>query len=131
MLMLMNHGRYKEMQILQYSSIAQMLGPEWRFDGSNGDNFGGLMCEWGLGVHRITHTTDKLINTPEPLRWCGHFGDAYGLFSGMFFDPASKNGFVYIISGLGDDPTKNLSSFSAISWWEAEIVEALMLVVNA
>jgi hypothetical protein len=49
----------------------------------------------------------------------------------MFFDPASKNGFVYIISGLGDDPTKNLSSFSAISWWEAEIVQALMLVVNS
>lgn len=122
--MLMNGGR-GGVQILQSSSLNQMLEPQWCYDGSNGDNFGGLMCEWGLGVHRITHTTDKLINTPELLRWCGHFGDAYGLFSGMFFDPISKTGFVYLISGLGSDPVQHTSGYSAISGWEAEIISVL------
>ena len=36
----------------------------------------------------------------------GHAGDAYGLRSGLWIDPARGTGIAYFATGLGDDPTR-------------------------
>ncbi len=46
----------------------------------------------GLG----TQITDHLL---EGRRMVGHQGNAYGSICGMFFDPESKNGFVFLTNG--------------------------------
>lgn len=48
----------------------------------------------GLG----TQITDRLF---EDRRMVGHQGTAYGMVSGLFFDPEAKNGFVLLTNGCG------------------------------
>ena len=69
-------------------------------------------------------TSDKLTKN-DNLKWFGHLGDAYGLFSGMVFDPAKGDGMAQIIGGVGTDPDINaLGSYWAFYRWEEQILSA-------
>lgn len=133
MRMFLGSGMVDGVQILQKSSVDNMLAPRWNYTpppNKNGDNYFGLFRSWGLGIQRFTATeesdgTGDKITKNDNLKWFGHLGDAYGLFSGMVFDPAKGDGMVYIIGGVGTDPDINaLGSYSTFYRWEEQILSS-------
>lgn len=56
-----------------------------------------LFCHYGLGLQVIempgSSCEDTLFGAGKP--WVGHPGEAYGLLSGLWFDGAATQGFVY------------------------------------
>ena len=131
MLMLMNGGEYEGVRIISAASTAAMLSPQWRYDAAkkNGDTDKGLMLAWGLGIQIITDTSaphkgDRLV-AQGGFAAVGHLGEAYGLQSGFFFDPRTKNGMIYAIGGVGADPDQNVSDFSSMNNFETDVLDAL------
>ncbi len=71
--------------LLSPKSFAEMTGPVWTFDGSNGDDDKGYFTAYGLGVHWLVDA--------EGNRWFGHVGEAYSLRAGFWINPAEGKGF--------------------------------------
>jgi CubicO group peptidase (beta-lactamase class C family) len=44
----------------------------------------------------------------------GHAGDAYGVRSGLWVDPATGTGIAFFATGNGDDPPRGRSAYRAI-----------------
>jgi CubicO group peptidase (beta-lactamase class C family) len=72
--------------LLSKKSFAEMFGPVWTFDGSNGDDDKGYFKAYGLGVHWLT---DKQGN-----QWIGHVGEAYSLRAGFWVNRRTGRGFM-------------------------------------
>jgi CubicO group peptidase (beta-lactamase class C family) len=78
----------------------------------------GLMQAWSEGgFHCFSGTGspggDQPLS-PQPLKGCGHLGDAYGLRSGLFIDPAAGTVVAYAFTGVSAPPPDGkLSRFSA------------------
>jgi CubicO group peptidase (beta-lactamase class C family) len=66
--------------------------PVWRHDGTNGATDSGFFGAYSAGAHLLPGG-----------RW-GHFGDAYGLRSGLVLDPALGRGVAYAITGFSSAP---------------------------
>jgi CubicO group peptidase (beta-lactamase class C family) len=64
-----------------------------------GETYGGLMREWGLAQCLPA-------GQAGPERWCGHLGDAYGLYSGLWIEPRSRWVIAYAVTGSADDLEK-------------------------
>ncbi|MDZ7895234.1 MAG: serine hydrolase domain-containing protein [Sphingobium sp.] len=113
---------------LKAASIAEMTRPQWRYDGTNGDNEGGFDCAYGLAVHILA-----LPGRPESCRddpfgdgvmRIGHSGEAYGLRSGLWVDPRKGHGVSFYATALAPDTPKGTrSAFTAAE--EAMIDRAL------
>lgn len=101
-----------------------MLNPLWRFNGSNGNDYAGLMRAWGLGTHLFEDQLAGLGISNRNL--VGHLGDAYGLLSGLLFDPRSGDGVIYIIGGTSCAPEQNPGRNSPFTAWEEEILKTLL-----
>ncbi|MFZ6720925.1 serine hydrolase domain-containing protein [Undibacterium sp. Ji49W] len=135
MLMLMNEGELDGRRFLQSASVRALLSEQWRYDKSarNGDDYHGLFQAWGLGFQRFSdvsaqHYGDRLVSPVKgkpAFKAVGHLGFAYGLQSGFMFDPATRNGMIYIISGVAADPEKNPGNYSSLSLWEEQILTTL------
>ncbi len=122
-LVLMNQGSFDGATLLTPESCDAMLANEWTYDGSNGNNLGGLFLSWGLGIHRITSTPGSDIVLPGSSNMYGHAGEAYGLVSDAFFDFDRKVGIVYLTNGVGIGyQTNGNSAFYTI---EQEVFEAI------
>lgn len=84
-----------------------------------GETYGGAMREWGL----IQCAPAGQLG---PTRWCGHLGEAYGLYAGLWIDRAGKRVIAYALTGTADDPLKwpkGQSGLLAVE--EALVAEAL------
>ena len=132
MIVLMNCGRWHDVQLLQPESVQMMLTEGWRWDPSvpNGDTSQGLMRAWGLSLQHFTGAYDdfggdRIGGLPEDNFW-GHLGEAYGLLSGMIFDPMRRMGFVYIMGGTGDDHARHPGAGSSFTMWEEAIQRAVI-----
>ena len=79
---LLNEGR----PILSAKTFAEMVGPVWTFDGSNGDDDKGYFKSYGLGVH--------WLDDGKGGEWIGHVGEAYSLRAGFWVNRKSGKGFV-------------------------------------
>jgi CubicO group peptidase (beta-lactamase class C family) len=130
-LMLMNDGVIDGQQFLEPQTVQAMLSDQWKYDADqkNGDNYFGLFRSWGLGVQRFTDSADKdggdRIIEAGGLKWFGHLGEAYGLLSGLVFDPVTKNGMIYLIGGLGANPDEYVGKYSTFYRWEELILNTL------
>lgn len=82
MIMHMNYGEENGVRIISRESEEAMRQPQL-----SGDSH-----QYGLGLHH----SDNLI---PGVSLIGHTGDAYGLYSSMFFEPNKKFGFVVITNG--------------------------------
>jgi CubicO group peptidase (beta-lactamase class C family) len=71
--------------LLSKKSFAEMTGPVWTFNGSNGDEDKGYFMAYGLGVHWLEDNAGN--------RWFGHVGEAYSLRAGFWINPAQGKGF--------------------------------------
>jgi CubicO group peptidase (beta-lactamase class C family) len=113
--MLLNGGEFDGVRILSPQSVAELLRPQWRFDGRNGDTEAGFHCSYGLASQQIGTRAagcDDDAARDGVLR-IGHAGEAYGLRSGLWIDPASGTGLAYFRTGLDAEPARGNSAFRA------------------
>ena len=139
MLMLMNGGRHGETRILAPETIATMLTRQWTAqpDGRNGngdsDNFRGLYHAWGLGNQHFVDASSTGPGRPRGDRLVegggftgvGHLGWSWGLNALFVFDPATKDGMIYVASGVGANPDLQPGRFSSEARFQERITDAL------
>jgi CubicO group peptidase (beta-lactamase class C family) len=114
--LLLNRGRHESAPFLRPDSIAALIGLGWRFDGRNGATESGFYCAYGLGAQRIPTRrpgcSDDLFGDGRLA--FGHAGEAYGLRSGLWIDPASGTGVAFLATSNGDAPLRGRTAFTAI-----------------
>jgi CubicO group peptidase (beta-lactamase class C family) len=117
--LLLRRGRLPDgTRFLTEASIAEMERIHWRHDGANGDTEEGFYCAYGLAVQTSAQcATDDLFGDRKPR--IGHAGDAYGVRSGLWVEPATGRGIAFFATGLGDAPPKGRSSYRAVEEWLA------------
>ena len=114
--LLLNRGLYEGSRFLSEESIRALRTPVWTFDGANGETENGFYCAYGLAVQNLpVHAAgcnDDLFGGGRAM--FGHAGDAYGVRSGLWVDPAIGTGIAYFATGNGDDPPRGRSAYRAI-----------------
>jgi CubicO group peptidase (beta-lactamase class C family) len=139
MLMLMEKGRYHGRQILQPATVDLMFARQWTLtgDGKNGngdsDYFHGLYHAWGLGNQQFTDTSitkggraggDRLVEGGG-FTGVGHLGWSWGLNALFVFNRETKDGMVYVSSGVGADPDRQPGMFSSEARFQERITDTL------
>jgi len=113
--LLLNHGRHGADQFLSAASIRALTTAAWRFDGVNGETESGFYCGYGLAVQLLPTVVegcrDDLFGGRPML---GQAGDAYGVRSGLWVDPARGVGIAYFATGNGDDPPRGRTAYRVI-----------------
>ena len=127
---LINGGIYKGKRILKASSLAEMIKPQWIYNPQkpNGSTYGGTIEAYGLGLYHIIGNSTSRVCKNHVLNLVGHTGEAYGELSGVFFDPKTKNGFIYMMNGEAvaeDDDPRSAGRFSGNYIWEENIMNAI------
>lgn len=129
--MLLNQGRHGGEVFLQPATLELRHQVHWRWNPGqpNGDTLDGLFRAWGLGVQVFTDHAgppgaDRLVDGGG-LAGFGHFGNAYGAYTGLIYDPARRMGLVYLVGGVGSDPQTQPGQWSAQHRFEERIVNAL------
>jgi CubicO group peptidase (beta-lactamase class C family) len=118
--MLLRKGRLPDgHRFLSEASLAEMERIHWRFDGANGDTEQSFYCGYGLSVQILVQCPPKDDPFADGRPRLGHAGDAYGLRSGLWIDPAKGAGIAYFATALGDDPPRGRSAYRAIEEWLA------------
>lgn len=100
-------------------AFAEMTRPHWRFDGTNGlgenGEGDGFFCAYGLAVQTLAEggsgCRDDLFG--DGVKRIGHAGDAYGLKSGLWIDPADGRGLAFFTTAVADDAPRGRSAFTA------------------
>ncbi len=128
---------------LSANAMYDLVRPRWHFDGTNGVGedgaADGFFCRYGLAIQWIGDFPPPLSfdpnGEPRPVmarqqcnddlfgdgkRRLGHSGDAYGLKSGLWFDPKTGRGLAFFTTAVADDAPGGRSAFTAI---EESIVE--------
>lgn len=103
---------------LSPAAFAEMTRPQWRFDGSNGLGEGGsadgFFCAYGLAVQMLGATGpgchDALF--ADGRKRIGHAGEAYGLRSGLWVDPATGKGVAFFTTQVPDADPGSRSAFT-------------------
>jgi CubicO group peptidase (beta-lactamase class C family) len=128
--LLANGGALGGVRILKPETIALMRTPVWRYDPAhpNGEPYGGGgILAYGLGTCIFTGTAgpngDDLF--PGCQGWVGHLGEAYGLLSGLWIDPKTGAGMVYMLNGVSSPHAQNLGTRSAYTWQEERLANGL------
>ena len=83
---LLNDGK----PLLTKKTFAEMIGPVWTFDGSNGDDDKGYFKAYGLGIH--------WLDDGKGGQWIGHVGEAYSLRAGFWVNRKAGRGFVRYVT---------------------------------
>lgn len=95
---------------LSQDSIAEMTMPAWKYNGSNGNSEDGYFCAYGLAVHILAAPGRPVFCNDNPfgddqMRF-GHSGEAYALESGLWMNPANKQGIAFYRTQVPEnDPT--------------------------
>lgn len=114
--LVLNGGRHGGGQFLSEASIRALVTPVWRYDGSNGEIESGFYCAYGLAVQSLPNSAqgcnDDLFGGGRAM--IGHAGDAYGVRSGLWIDPARGVGIAFFATGNGEDPPRGRSAYRAI-----------------
>jgi CubicO group peptidase (beta-lactamase class C family) len=117
--LLLNRGRHEGSAFLSEASMAELIGPHWRYDGANGETDKGFYCLYGLAVHSLPNPLCSDDPFGGERAMFGHAGDAYGVRSGLWVDPLSGRGIAFFATGLGEDPPRGRTSFRAVEEWLA------------
>lgn len=113
--MLLNGGELDGVRVLSETSVAELLRPQWRYNGSNGVTENGFTCSYGLASHQLSTGQDRCRDDPagDGRARVGHAGEAYGLRSGLWIDPAAGTGVAYFRTGLAVDTPAGRTAFRA------------------
>lgn len=101
---------------LSRATLTQLAQPVWRYNGANGETEGGFYCAYGLGVMFTAAATQRVECRDDPvgdgrLR-IGHAGEAYGLRSGLWVDPATGRGIAFYTTAVADDAPVGRSAYT-------------------
>jgi CubicO group peptidase (beta-lactamase class C family) len=109
-------------------TIERMSAPLWTWDpaAQNGDPDRGLLQSYGLSVHLLTGRAGDAFLGPDSRDWCGHFGIAYGLQSGLFWNRRDGRTLTYMISGTPRDGEGLSGARSAAAPWEEVIFDSAL-----
>ncbi len=124
--LLLGRGAVDGVRLLRPASVRAMLAPQWR-DGPSGETYHGQMRCWGLGVQCLVGGAgqgDQPV-AGRTLRWHGHLGEAYGLYSGLWIDPARRRVYAYAITGTAADPARYPGRTSAFPAFEEAVLRDL------
>jgi CubicO group peptidase (beta-lactamase class C family) len=141
MLMLMNGGSVGDKQILSPQMVATMFSRQWTLhaggaNGSaNGDggSYHGLYHAWGLGNQQFTDTSimkdrraggDRVVEGGG-FNGVGHLGWSWGLNALFVFDPRTRDGMIYVSTGVGADPDLQPGKFSSEARFQERITDAI------
>ena len=127
--MLMNGGSFRGKQIISAESFNEMCRPQWIYDNQtpNGDPYG-VMFSYGLGLYQIDGSSAARLCENYDVDFVGHSGDAYGLVSGLYFRPGTKDGVIFMINGTGvvaGEDERSFGKFSSSYIWEEEIMNPI------
>lgn len=127
--MLLNHGKYKDKQIITPKSLDEMFKVQWRYTPSpkNGDTENGSIEAYGLGVQPFYGNGTSRVSRDTSLNFQGHLGEAYGLLSGVLMRTGTKDGFVYIMNGVAfpEGSSRSNGRYSGNYIWEENVMEAI------
>lgn len=120
---LMNNGIYNGRQILREESIQLMITPQWIYNSimKNGDTYDNSILNYGLGTYFINEN------------FVGHTGVAFGMLSGLFFNPKTKDGFIYMMNGTAideDNDFRGKGKFSNNYIWEEKILNLVCKILK-
>lgn len=98
LIVLMNEGKYKNIQIVEPETLEEMYQVQWQYNGMNGNNYYNLFNSWGMGIHLVNNLElgDNML-PDQSLK--GHAGEAYGLISDMYFHENPDFGFIFMTNG--------------------------------
>ncbi len=104
--LLLGRGTMDGVRLLTPRSVALLQTPLWRFDGANGESDGGFLCRYGLAVTFLATPAAGCRDDPfgDGRARFGHAGEAYGLRSGLWIDPASGTGTAYFATDVTGPP---------------------------
>ena len=91
--------------IVDAAALDLLQRPAWTYDPDrpNGETDGGLLQGYGLGCHvplgRPGPGGDAFFGADSG-DWRGHFGDAYGWFTGLFWNRRDARTLVYAVNGM-------------------------------
>ncbi|MGZ3404618.1 MAG: serine hydrolase domain-containing protein [Phenylobacterium sp.] len=113
-------GRWTRRQLIPRGSLEAMQTPAWTYDPArpNGETDDGLLQAYGLGCEiplgRPGPGGDAFFG-PGSADWRGHFGDAYGWITGLFWNRRDGSTLVYALNGMPqeDRPKAANSSLTA------------------
>lgn len=103
---------------LSRHSFAELTGALWQFNGHNGlgedGTASGFFCRYGLAVQTIGKPGpgchDDVVGDGRVRH--GHAGDAYGLKSGLWWNPRSGKGIAYFTTQVPPDAPTGTSAFT-------------------
>lgn len=97
-------GVHAGRRVLPASGLSMMAAPTWIFapDAPNGATENGLYQRFGLGVQLPLGRTGDAFFGAESSDWRGHFGDAYGWMTGLFWNARDRSSIVYAINGMSE-----------------------------
>lgn len=110
-------GQVNGVRLLRPETVSLMAAPVWRHDAArqNGDTHDGAILAYGLGMQILTGGSgDSLF--PGCAGWVGHPGIAYGLVAGLWVQPSTGRGLVYLVNGSAApfDTLQGQSRFLAV-----------------
>ncbi|TPG15381.1 serine hydrolase domain-containing protein [Sphingomonas oligophenolica] len=102
--LLLDRGAVGGVRLLSSASVRLLETPVWTYDGTNGDTGDGFDCAYGLAVTFTATRAAGCKDDPfgDGRRRIGHPGDAYGLKSGLWIDPAHGTGVAYVATDVPD-----------------------------
>lgn len=134
--MLMNRGKFKGRQILSEQSVDTILASHWIYDEENynGNTLGGVMENYGLATYKLGGASKARPCKDFEIDLIGHSGEAFGLTSGLYFVPGTRDGFVFMINGTairaGEDK-RSLGKYSVGYIWEEAVMDPVCKYILA
>ena len=133
---LMNRGEYNGWRIICAESFDAMISSHWNFDAANpnGNTYGGVMENYGLGTYKIFGASRARLCKDFEIDLIGHSGEAFGMISGLYFVPNTRDGVIFMINGTAIEPDidpRSLGKFSASYIWEEEVMNPVCKYIFA
>jgi len=128
--MIMNGGNFHGKQIVREDLLGEMMSKQWTYDADNknGDTYE-VMFSYGLGLYQIDGAGPARLCKDFDIDLIGHSGEAYGMISGLYFRPGTKDGVIFMINGVNVEPGKDERSFGKFSngfIWEEEVMNPVL-----
>lgn len=125
--LLLGGGQIDGERIISAASVATLTTPQWVYAPGNGQTWEdgepepppgvprATMCQYGQGTITLATAHPDCGDDPfgDGVVRVGHSGNAYGLRSGLWIDPASGTGVAYFATGMDGAPVGSHSAFTA------------------
>ena len=126
-------GRHRGTEIIAPAVLASMQTPAWTLatDHPNGATEEGFFQRFGLGVHLPVGgagSRDAFFGDATQ-DWRGHFGDAYGWMTGLFWNARDRSTLVFAINGM-PETNRPPAPRSAITSTEQALIDGAIAALR-